>query len=98
MLRISLHGRRFVATENQHGVSSSDTVFHYRMDGSVITGTYRGGRIEKGQLIDRAPSADTIDLLYRCITPDGELLAGRSSGRHQPLHLGGSSSTSSGPG
>jgi len=81
MLRVSLHDRRFVASANDHGVSGADTVFHYRMEGPIITGTYRGGRVREGHLVGRATSADTIQLLYHCITTDGELLAGWSKGR-----------------
>lgn len=81
MLRISLHDRRFIATDNPHGVSGADTVFHYRVDGPVITATYRGGRIREGQIIGQATSADTVALLYHCFTQDGELLAGQAMGR-----------------
>jgi hypothetical protein len=31
-------------------------------------------------IVGRATSADTIELLYHCITTEGELLASRSSG------------------
>ena len=76
-----LHDRRFVTTGNPHGVSGADTVFHYWMDGPTISGTYQGGRIRDGHLIGRATGAETIELLYHCVTTDGELLAGWSRGR-----------------
>jgi hypothetical protein len=81
LLQRRLHDRRFATTDNPHGVSGADTVFHYRMDGRVITGTYRGGRIRDGHLVGRPTGADTIELLYHCVTTDGELLAGWSRGR-----------------
>ncbi len=81
MLRVSLDDRWFVATENQYGVSNADTVFHYRMAGHVILGSYRGGRVREGQLVGKATSEDTIELLYHCITTDAELLAGQARGR-----------------
>jgi hypothetical protein len=80
-LHARLHDRRFVTTGNPHGVSGADTVFHYRMDGRTISGTYRGGRIRDGHLIGRATGAETIELLYHCVTTEGELLAGWSRGR-----------------
>jgi hypothetical protein len=80
-LRARLHDRRFVTTGNPHGVSGADTVFHYRMDGPTIGGMYRGGRIRDGHLIGRATGAETIELLYHCVTTEGELLAGWSRGR-----------------
>lgn len=80
MLRYSIHDKRFVATANEHGVSGADTVFHYWMDGSVITGAYRGGRIRDGHLVGRALDEERIELLYHCVTTEGELLAGWSHG------------------
>jgi hypothetical protein len=80
-LRARLHDRRFVVAENAHGVSGADTVFHYRVDGAVITGTYAGGRVRAGQLVGRATAPDAIELLYHCVTTDGALLAGWSRGR-----------------
>jgi hypothetical protein len=80
MLRHSLHDKRFVTTGNEHGVSGADTVFHYWMDGRVITGTYRGGRIREGHLVGRVIDAERIETLYHCVTTDDELLAGWSRG------------------
>jgi hypothetical protein len=80
MLRHSLHDKRFVTTGNEHGVSGADTVFHYRMDGALITATYRGGRIREGQVIGRAVDEDRVEMLYHCVTTDEELLAGWSRG------------------
>ena len=80
MLRHSLHDKRFVTSGNEHGVSGTDTVFHYRMDGARITGTYEGGRIREGHLVGRAVDADRVEMLYHCITTDDELLAGWSRG------------------
>jgi hypothetical protein len=81
MLRVDVHDKRVTAVENAHGVSSADTVFHYRTDGSLITGTYAGGRIRAGQLVGRVTSPKTIELLFQCVTTEGELMAGQSSGR-----------------
>ena len=75
-----LHDRRFVALANDHGVSGAGTVFHYQVEGSVITGTYRGGAIATGTLVGKVTAKDTIKLLYQCITHEGELLAGWSVG------------------
>jgi hypothetical protein len=80
MLRHSLHDKRFVTIGNEHGVSNAETVFHYLMDGVVITGTYRGGRIREGHVVGRAVDADRVEMLYHCVTIDEELLAGWSRG------------------
>ncbi len=80
-LRVDIHDKRFAAVENAHGVSGPDTIFHYRTDGSLVTGTYAGGRIRAGQLVGLVTSPETIELLFQCVTANGELMAGRSSGR-----------------
>jgi hypothetical protein len=80
MLRHTIHDTRFVTTDNPHGLSSTDTVFHYLVEGRDITGTYAGGRIRTGHIVGVATSPETVELLYHCITTDGELLAGRSRG------------------
>jgi len=55
-------------------------VFHYQVEDGAIVGTYAGGRVGRGNLIGRATGPDTIELLYHCVTTDGELLAGWSRG------------------
>ena len=81
MLEIDINGKRFVTTGNEHGVSGADTVFEYQVHGQRITGTYRGGRIAEGHMVGRVTGARTIELLFQCLTHDGDLLAGRSRGR-----------------
>lgn len=75
-----LHNRRFAVASNTHGLSGSGTVFHYLVDGEAITGTYQGGRIRIGTQVGRVTGADTIELLFQCLTLDGELLSGWSRG------------------
>lgn len=76
-----LHDRRFVPRANPHGVSGADTVFHYRVEGGLISATYAGGRVVEGHVIARATGPDTIETLYHSLTTDGALLAGWSRGR-----------------
>ncbi|TFY85733.1 hypothetical protein DYL61_28995 [Pseudomonas nabeulensis] len=75
-----LHNRRFAVATNTQGLSGAGTVFHYQVDGDAISGTYQGGRIRSGQQVGRVTGPDTIELLYQCLTTDGELLAGWSRG------------------
>lgn len=75
-----LNDRCFVASENVHGRSSADTVFHYLVTGDTITGAYQGGQIHAGHLVGRVTGPDTIELLYHCLTTEGEMLAGWSHG------------------
>jgi hypothetical protein len=75
-----LNNRHFTVANNAHGLSGAGTVFHYLVEGDAISGTYQGGRIRMGTQVGRVTGADTIELLYQCLTLEGELLAGWSRG------------------
>lgn len=75
-----LNNRRFAVANNSQGLSGVGTVFHYRVDGDAISSTYQGGRIRSGQQVGRVTGPDTIELLFQCLTLQGELLAGWSRG------------------
>ena len=76
-----LHDRRFVVANNAQGLSGTGTVFHYQIEDVVVTGTYQGGRIRTGHQVGRVTGPDSIELLYHCVTHEGEILAGWSRGR-----------------
>ena len=75
-----LHNRCFVVANNTQGLSGAGTVFEYQVEGDAISGTYQGGRIRSGQQIGRNTGPQTIELLYQCLTLEGERLAGWSRG------------------
>ena len=75
-----LHNRRFTVANNTHGLSGAGTVFHYLVEGDAISSTYQGGRIRLGTQVGRVTGPDVIELLYQCLTLEGELLAGWSRG------------------
>ncbi len=87
-LRERLNDRRFAVATNTQGLSGSGTVFHYRVEGDAITGTYQGGRIRTGQQVGRVTGSNTLELLFQCLTLDGELLAGWSRGTVGVNHAG----------
>jgi hypothetical protein len=75
-----LHKRRFAVANNAQGLSGAGTIFYYEVDGSAISSTYQGGRIRIGNQVGRVTGPDTFELLFQCLTLDGELLAGWSRG------------------
>ncbi|MGM4919682.1 hypothetical protein [Tardiphaga sp. 813_E8_N1_3] len=83
-----LDGRSFVTTDNAHGLSTAATTFQYASDGATVTGSYHGGHISVGQIVGKSTSPDTIELLFQCLTTDGQLLSGQSSGRVARNHDG----------
>ena len=83
-----LNNRQFVVANNSQGLSGTGTVFHYWVEGGAITSTYQGGRILVGQQVGRATGPDTFELLFQCVTTEGELLAGWSRGTTGVDHAG----------
>lgn len=83
-----LNDRRFKVAGNTHGLSGAGTVFHYQVKGNAISGTYQGGRISTGHQVGRVTGADTIELLFHCLTTEGELLSGWSRGTVGVDHAG----------
>ena len=83
-----LNNRRFTVANNAQGLSGSGTVFHYLVEGDAISGTYQGGRIRLGTQVGRVTGPDTIELLFQCLTLEGELLSGWSRGTVGIDHAG----------
>ena len=77
---MTLDQRKFVTTDNEHGLSSNETIFHYYQNGDVITGTYKGGAIVEGFIVGKQTGEFTIELLFQCITNERELKVGASKG------------------
>lgn len=75
-----IHGRRFVTTGNEHGLSTAATEFRYFVDGSVVTGAYQGGEVTVGKIVGKVTGPTTIELLFECVTTSGRLMCGRSAG------------------
>ena len=75
-----LNNRRFSVANNAQGLSDARTVFEYFVEGAAVWGTYAGGHIRMGNQVGRVTGPDSIELLYQCITTDGEIRAGWSRG------------------
>lgn len=55
---------------------SSETVFVYKQNGSVLTSEYQGGSILKGHLIGHVDANGAIEMRYHQINTKGELMTG----------------------
>lgn len=77
---MNLNNKRFIAVENKKGLSSSDTVFYYSQYQNIIRGTYKGGEIEEGFIVGKQVGDSRVELLFQCLTKDGNLKAGESKG------------------
>lgn len=74
---INYNNKRFSPVENsENGETSADTVFLYKQSGNILTSTYSGGKIIKGQLIGIVDDQGNIDMRYHQINIHGELMTG----------------------
>ena len=55
---------------------SSETIFTYKQDGTVVSSDYSGGKIIKGHLIGTVDEVGNINLSYHQINTNGELKTG----------------------
>lgn len=76
----NLNNKRFIPSQNDHGLSTSETVFHYFQSGEVITGQYQGGEVVKGNFVGKVIDGNQIELRFQCLTKSLELLSGKSTG------------------
>jgi|SRR6187402_53954 len=77
---MNLDNKKFVTVENKNGLSSSETIFHYFQNGEVITAKYKGGAIQEGFIVGKQIDESRIELVYQCLTKEGELKVGESKG------------------
>lgn len=80
MTNLNIHNKKFSTTKNKNGLSSNDTIFHYFQDGKTITGTYKGGEIKEGFIVGKQIADNKIELLFQCLTTNGDLKTGSSTG------------------
>jgi hypothetical protein len=77
---MNLHDKKFVTIENKNGLSLNETIFHYFQSGTIITGKYKGGAIHEGFIVGKQIEESKIELLFQCLTKEGELKVGQSKG------------------
>lgn len=63
-------------SSSENGEVSSEMVFHYEQTGKVLSCTYEGENIVKGQLIGLVDEDGNIDMRYHQISKNGELKTG----------------------
>ncbi len=64
---MDLDNKKFVTIENKSGLSSSETIFHYFQNGTLITGNYKGGLIQAGFIVGKQIEENKIELLFQCL-------------------------------
>ncbi len=86
---INYHDRIFKPFSNsENGEVTSDTVFHYKQTGDIVTSEYSGGKILKGHLIGLVDEAGNIDMRYHQVNDKGELMTGVCKSRPEIMPNG----------
>lgn len=61
---------------SENGETSSETIFHYRQEGNILTSAYKGGKIKHGHLIGLVDKNGVIDMRYHQINAQDEIMTG----------------------
>ncbi len=79
---MNFNNKTFSLLENsENGKVNSDTIFAFKQEGDLVTADYYGGSIQYGKIIAKLRAKDQqMDMLYQCLTVDGELKAGKALG------------------
>ena len=86
---INYNNKTFRPVSNtENGETSSETVFLYKQEGSVLTSEYAGGRIVKGHLIGLVNEQGEIEMRYHQVNDKGELMTGKCTSKPELMSNG----------
>lgn len=89
MPTLNYHNRVFRPVSNtDNGETTADTRFHYQQEGAILTCTYAGGPIVKGQLLGLVDAEGRIDMRYHQLNAKGELMTGHCQSTPEVLPNG----------
>ena len=74
---MNYNNKKFRTINNsENGETSTETIFHYKQIGNLLTGTYSGGKIKFGHLIGLVDEFGNIDMRYHQVNTQNELMTG----------------------
>lgn len=75
---MNYNGRKFVSiTNTENGEVSSQTIFHYKQEGSIISASYSGGEIIQGTLIGLVMDDGSLEFRYNHVNSKDEIRGGK---------------------
>ncbi len=75
---INYHHKKFRSVNNtENGEVGAETLFHYEQEGVVLTATYAGGQILKGNLVGKVDEQGKIEMRYQHLNTQLEFKTGR---------------------
>ncbi len=86
---INYNDKKFIPiSKTENGETSSETVFHYKQDGNLLTSDYSGGKIKYGHLIGLVDENGNIEMRYHQVNDKGKLMTGICFSRPEKLENG----------
>ncbi len=74
---VNYNNKRFKpVTNSENGETSSETVFHYKQNGRILSAEYSGGKILKGHLIGLVDDSGRINMRYHQVNDEHTLMTG----------------------
>jgi hypothetical protein len=75
---IDLNNKTFKPQSNtSNGEVTENTTFHYEQSGNIVSATYMGDSIVKGQLIGKIVNDEYLEFVYQHINIDKEIMTGK---------------------
>ena len=79
-MSFNLNNKTFRLVQNSiAGSANKDTIFKYKQSDDIVTAVYSGGDIKHGNICGTIDNK-ILNILYQCITINGELKAGKAKG------------------
>jgi hypothetical protein len=75
-------------SNTENGETSSETVFHYKQSGTILTSEYSGGKIKKGHLLGVVDENGNIEMCYHQINDKNEMMTGICKSKPEILKNG----------
>ncbi|RKE55359.1 n-acetylglutamate synthase [Sphingobacterium detergens] len=74
---MNYHNRTFrIVNNSDNSDTSSETTFHYKQEGNILTSSYSGGNIVSGHLLGIVDENGNINMRYHHVNKDGEIMTG----------------------
>ena len=77
MEKINYDNKKFKAVSNSdNGEVEEGMIFNYQQDGNILSCSYAGASIRKGQLLGKVLEDGSLDFRYQQMSTSGDLMTG----------------------
>lgn len=77
-MKINYNNKTFKSVSNTaHGEVDASTTFYYKQEDNIVTATYQGGNILRGNLIAKVDDHNCLDMRYQHLNQNYQFMTGR---------------------